>query len=105
MSIFVSGPPGQTIEKTMSLTLAEFEKSLARITADSDKVKVAPGHYVLALETGRVTLDVSVLEPMLMGGLVKLPRCKVILRFEDVPTEQRLTFLNRFDQAFQRGGG
>jgi len=105
MSIFVSGIPGETIEKTMSLSLAEFEKSLARINPDIDAVKVAPGHYALALETERVVLDVTVLEPMLMGGLVKLPRCKVIIRFDETPAEQRAIFLNKFDQAFQRGGG
>ncbi len=105
MSIFVAGEPGETIEKTMTLTVAEFEKSLARIEPDLARIRGAPGRYRLALEAGAVELKVDVLEPMLMGGLVELPRCKVVIAFEDTVPDQRAVFLNKFDQAFQRGGG
>ncbi len=131
MSIFVAGEPGETIEKTMTLTVAEFEKSLARIEPDLARIRVSSGRYRLELAAGggtgadaslsasvgagadkgagrgagAVELAVDVLEPMLMGGLVKLPRCKVVIAFKDTAPEQRTAFLNRFDQAFQRGGG
>ena len=105
MSTFVQGEPAETIEKTMSLSLDEFEKSLARLAPDVAAIRMAPGRYEPPVEVGRVLLSVTELESMLMGGLVNLPRCKVVISFTDMPVEQRSVFLNRFDQAFQRGGG
>ena len=109
MSVFVHGVPGEVIEKTMTLSLGEFEKSLPRLVpegVDIEALRQAPGRYQLpAGEEGSVAIDVTKLEPLLMGGLVPLPRCKVVLHLEDMTSVQRVVFLDRFDQVFQRGGG
>ena len=108
MSPFVHGPPGEIIEKTMTLSGGEFEKSLARLALEGIDIQVlrtAPGRYRLPAGEGAVAIDVTALEPLMMGGLVALPRCRVVLRFEDMTFVQRAAFLDRFDQAFQRGGG
>ncbi|GBF27990.1 hypothetical protein MnTg02_03052 [bacterium MnTg02] len=93
-----------TIEKTMSLTSAEFRRSLARLTQDStaemsgDAAKISYG-------TGSVAIAYEPLADVTMGGLLSLPRARVSLSFEALDEAQQTEFLAKFDKAFQRGGG
>ena len=93
----------------MTLSRAEFALSFARVVGDIDVTRriMGEGHqrYELALPSGRVSVTVADLPPQIMGGLVKLPRCRVVIEFDEAPLDERRSFINRFDKAFQRGGG
>lgn len=93
-----------TIEKTMSLTLVEFQRSLANLAQDStaemsgDAAKITYG-------SGTVAIAYKPLAKVTMGGLLSLPRARVSLSFEALDEAQQIAFLAKFDKAFQRGGG
>ena len=92
------------IEKTMSLTLAEFQRSLAKLTQDltadtsSDAAKITYG-------AGTVAIAYKPLADVTIGGLLSLPRARVSLSFDALDETQQTAFLTKFDKAFQRGGG
>lgn len=109
MSVFAGDNPGARIEKIMSLSQQEFELSFARAVDDNalGLVETDDGtaRYEVPLQGGRAVVTVEALEPLIMGGLVKLPRCQVVIDFADAPLRDRREFINKFDKAFQRGGG
>lgn len=90
------------VEKLMTLTPVEFAASASRLFGS----EVPPGVAVdEPLEAGRVSIVCLVQPGVRLGGLLELPRAKVTIAFEQVPTSARTAFLKRFDLAFQRGGG
>ncbi len=94
-----------TIEKTMSLTLAEFAKSFARLDPGGD-AQADRRVYDFAVGAGSVDIRVDPIAPArLGGGLLALPRCQVVLVFSGVTDQEQATFLGSFDRVFQRGGG
>ncbi|MEL6372803.1 MAG: hypothetical protein AAFR04_02420 [Pseudomonadota bacterium] len=104
MSAFVPASPGLSLEKTMSLSLREFEISLRRLDAAPETV--GADTYRLAHGDGTVDISARALEPAVLGKLMRLPRCLITIRFSDTHDEAaRRAFLVRFDLAFQRGGG
>jgi hypothetical protein len=93
------------LEKTMSLTLAEFAHSFARLDPDS-AVQLDRQFYNYPVGDGAVEIRVTPIEPArLGGGLLALPRCQVVLSFSGATAADEATFLSRFDRVFQRGGG
>ena len=92
------------LEKTMSLTPAEFAKSFARLDPDAD-VLPERRHYQLAVGTGLVEIDVTPIAPARLGGVLAMPRCTVRFTFSNTTPEEQAAFMNRFDRTFQRGGG
>lgn len=104
------GPPDR-IEKIMSLDLAEFRRSLARLPDAAEASSAHEGdptteRFFLALDAGQVVLSVEVLPPQTLGTLVTLPRSRVLIDLTGLPdAEDRNAFLVRFDRVFQRGGG
>lgn len=94
-----------TVEKTMSLTLAEFAKSFAKLDPDSD-AQADRRVYNFPVGAGSVEIRVDPIEPARFGGgLLALPRCRVVLEFSDASADEQAIFLGRFDRVFQRGGG
>lgn len=92
----------QTVEKIMSASRAEFARSLAVLL----EVPIAPETPAqIAVGQGRVIIDYQPLPPARLGGLLELPRARVTLEMRDVSTQEAAAFLDRFDLAFQRGGG
>lgn len=91
------------VEKLMTLSRAEFEKSLSiflgRPCAPGTESALEP------LSTGSVEIRYEALPGVRLGGLLELPRALVRLTFEDIPEAEREAYLRRFDIAFQRGGG
>ena len=64
------------VEKIMSLNVAEFELSLARLAPGHEVVE--PGRrYALALKAGTVTITLEPLQSVTLGGLIRLPRSRV----------------------------
>ena len=94
------------IEKIMTLSAAEFAKSLAAF-AGADVV-ISDGRATLALGAagGIAEIAYKPLPPRRSGGgLLELPQAKVAITLTGVPANEAEAFLRRFDIAFQRGGG
>ena len=90
------------VEKLMSLSLREFQHSLQPLV----------GHPIgdvtaieIVLPQGGVAIQYKPRPSVCLGGLLDMPRALVTLTFSDVPPDQQVAFLRRFDLAFQRGGG
>ena len=94
--------PGM-IEKIMSIKLSEFEAGLGRLDPAAPATNTG-GTYLIP-NTAGVSITFEKLEPAVLGGLMRLPRAKVTLNLEALDAPARITFLNFFDQTFQRGGG
>ncbi|MGD9783869.1 MAG: hypothetical protein AB7E80_14990 [Hyphomicrobiaceae bacterium] len=101
-------PPSPVrIVKTMSLSRTEFEKSIAVLGAAAsparagDRVELAIGGE----SAGRATIDFAPLAPRRLGGLLLLPQARVTIEIEDAGEADVAEFLQRFELAFQRGGG
>lgn len=104
--VFSSESPGERVEKLMSFTEAEFETGLRRLTGKPPH-KTRDGSYDLSDAAGgaAVTCSFDPQPDALLGGLVRLPRVRVVIELSDLPEEARLEFLTRFEKTFQRGGG
>ena len=94
---------GMRVEKTMALSRGELNKTLeafvgAALPAGEDSIE-------LRLGPGRVRLRFEPLAPVRLGGLLELPRARLLIEFRDVDAGDREAFLDRFDLAFRRGGG
>ncbi len=98
------GTTPAAVEKLMSLTLADFHRSL-KVLAPGEAIGGRQSAISLAVEGGKVEIEFAALESQTLGGLLSLPRARVTLTFDAVGETARSAFLARFDQAFQRGGG
>lgn len=94
---------GRRVEKTMTLTRAEFANSLAALVGH--ELDPATASVAIALTEGVAHVTYEPLAAVRLGGLLELPRARVVISFEAVPAAERTAFLQRFDIAFQRGGG
>jgi hypothetical protein len=91
-----------TIEKLMSLTQQEFIDTLARLGTSE---KLADGSQSFQMSNGTVRVSYTAQPGVTLGGLLALPRAKVLLAFDSVDEKTRAEFLKRFEFTFQRGGG
>ena len=91
------------IEKLMSLSVAEFQASLAPLAGAA--LTAGQTSAGIAVEGGTVEIVYEPRPSVTYGGLLVMPRALVSLTFKDVPDAGRKAFLRRFDIAFQRGGG
>lgn len=94
---------GMRVEKTMALSRGELNKTLeafvgAALPAGEDSIE-------LRLGPGVVRLRFEPLAPVRLGGLLELPRARLMIEFRDVGADDQEAFLDRFDLAFRRGGG
>lgn len=98
-------PVAETIEKIMSIRLDEFEAGLARL-ARPQPVERGDGVYRLRLSDGTsAAITFTTLPVVVLGGLMRLPRAKITIRFEHASAEAAAMFIRLFDRTFQRGGG
>jgi len=91
------------VEKIMSLTLSEFQGSIAPLYGERLAANLASAD--IAIGSGQVVITYEGLASVRFGGLLELPRARVALTFEDVAADEQARFVKRFDLAFQRGGG
>ena len=93
-----------TVVKDMGYSREEFLRALpAAFRGTAYRVD---GTTVEIGDAGRgVTIHLRDLPPRLLGGLMKLSRIEVTLRFRGHGPEERRSFLASFDRAYQRGGG
>ena len=98
--------PGQPvpdqIEKLMSLTETEFHQSLARLGPSRS---VGARNFRFAAGSGSVTVSFEPVAGVTLGGLLALPRARVVLTFSGASDAEKGTFLKNFEFTFQRGGG
>ena len=87
----------------MSLTLREFQHTIAPLAGHSVDAHVSSLEIPLA--EGSVTITYDARPSVRFGGLLDIPRALVSLTFTDVPSDQQSAFVKRFDLTFQRGGG
>lgn len=87
----------------MALTPAVFLRDLPRAMGDLDYA-VADGRVDAVSEGRRLTIGLEPLPPRVIG-LLSLERSQVTLDFEGWAQAEREAFLERFDRAYQRGGG
>jgi hypothetical protein len=91
------------VVKEMGLTPQDFLRSLEIGLGDSFRVD---GQLVeLGTPEDGVTIRFEPLEPRRLSGLIALPRARVTLSFRGYDEARQCAFLERFDRAFQRGGG
>lgn len=88
----------------MALTLGEFHRSLKTLAPEA-VIEDAQTEFVIPAETSQVRIVYEALENAKLGGLLALPRARVILHLDKLDQDQRDAFLASFDRAFQRGGG
>lgn len=103
-----SATPAETvfIEKTMTLSAGEFANSIRQFAGEAAAAQASSGVPVdLPLDAGAVRITFEKIAGFSFGGLVEMPRARVVIAFEAVPPAARAEFLRRFDIAFQRGGG
>jgi hypothetical protein len=97
----------QRVEKIMAIRRDEFEAGLARLT--DRPFERDPGGAYLVPDTDPADPVVSIsfepLEDAVLGGLLRLPRARVVLDLTTIAADQRAAFVTRFDRTFQRGGG
>lgn len=93
----------QRLEKLMSISRSEFEQSWLAFDGTPPP---APGSPVrLALGSGHVEIAYEPRPAVRLGGLLELPRAAVTFVFDRVEEADRAKIIDRFDRAFQRGGG
>ncbi len=94
----------ETVVNDMGFSREEFLRALP--AALRGTVYRIDGTTVEIGDAGRgLTIHLRELPPRRLGGLMKLPRIEVTLRFRGHGPEERRSFLARFDRAYQRGGG
>lgn len=90
-------------EKLMSVSRREFEESWRAFDSSSPPSAAAPAR--IAIAGGQVVIRYEPRPPVRLGGLLELPRAVVKFEFEGVEPDAVSALLERFDRAFQRGGG
>ena len=88
----------------MALTLDEFHRSL-KYLAPGAVIEDAQTEFIIPMGASQVQVIYEPLESATLGGLLDLPRARVILHLEKLDQDQQDAFLASFDRSFQRGGG
>lgn len=92
------------VVKEMSLTREDFFRLLP-IAAEGLPTRVDGLSVALGTCEKGVAISLEPLTPRRLSGLLSLPRARVTLVFRGYDPEAQAAFLERFDRAFQRGGG
>ncbi|MCH9808574.1 MAG: hypothetical protein K0U74_12655 [Alphaproteobacteria bacterium] len=96
----------RSIEKIMTLSQSEFAHSIRSFAGEEQSRIAATGAPIeIPVGPGKVTISFEKIEGFSFGGLVEMPRARVVLAFSGVPEADKTAFLRRFDISFQRGGG
>lgn len=95
--------PGRDVVKTMSITRADFARSLARL--DGAAVLDASGAALVRAAGICARIQFDALPERRLGGLLAMPQARVAIFLPEASAAEKTGFLTRFDVAFQRGGG
>ncbi len=103
MTSAAAGPAPIHVEKLMSLSRAEFEKSVVALAGEA--AELGDGGALIRIGEGRAEITFSALPAKRLGGLLLLPQARVVVDVSGLDEASAVEFLQRFDLAFQRGGG
>ncbi|MBL8565914.1 MAG: hypothetical protein JNM89_09370 [Hyphomicrobiaceae bacterium] len=103
MTSAAAGPAPIHVEKLMSLSRAEFEKSVVALAGEA--AEIGDGRAVIRMGEGRVEITFNALPAKRLGGVLLLPQARVVVDVSGLDEASAVEFLQRFDLAFQRGGG
>lgn len=106
--IATSGPETERglVEKIMTLSQSEFANSIAAFAGpDAGKAAAAGGPVSIPAGDATVMITFTKIQGFSFGGLVEMPRARVLIDLSAVPPAEAAAFMRRFDIAFQRGGG
>lgn len=95
--------PAENIEKEMAITHQDFHRIFARAFGDVD-YSVDGDRYLLNAAGRQLEIKLGAQRVRKIARL-ELPTTTVRFGFSGYAVEQRQAFLDRFDLAFQRGGG
>ena len=105
MSINLGKDIAEQYEKVMSISGADFARSIARMPG-AESAEIATDRYRFVLGTGAVVIHVTPMDDyVIKGALLALPRHRVSFQFTGCDQETRNDFIAQFDSRFQRGGG
>ncbi|MGB0748900.1 MAG: hypothetical protein ACPGO3_09155 [Magnetospiraceae bacterium] len=110
MPIPIRGEAGEAntiqtvINKQMGINHADFLRLLPRALAGRSYQVVDGPIVTVDLDPGSLTINVGP-EGKRQIALIVLPTTAVTLTFESVDEDVRTAMLERFDRAYQRGGG
>ena len=95
--------PSHTIIKVMSISRAEFVRSLAVL----DPAAVWDANAAARVHADGIAAHIQfeALAQRTLGRLLAMPQARVTITIETACARRRAAFLTRFDIAFQRGGG
>ena len=96
-------PEPFAIARQMGLTHREFFRSLPAAVAGIG-YRIDGTQVLIEESTRRIEIRLGPERKSRLGSLT-LPRTQVRLIFGGFSDEERVAFLERFDRAFQRGGG
>ena len=92
------------VEKDLATSRKEFFRNLD-VALHGMEHRIDGDHIIVAEGAQRIDLTLSPLPPRQLSPLLKLERWHLTISFSGQDAGQREAFLNRFDLAFQRGGG
>jgi len=95
-----------SIEKLMTLSQSEYSKSIGTFAGEEAAATALRGDPVtLDVGGGTVVISFEKVEGFSFGGLVEMPRARIVLKMTGVEQTAADAFIRRFDISFQRGGG
>jgi len=98
----------EAVVKDMALTPEVFLRDVPRALEGLD-YRMNGGAQGAAVEVGDaargIAITVEPQEPRRLSGLWSMPRSKVTIAFQGYDAGEAAAFVQRFDKAFQRGGG
>ncbi|MEQ8823664.1 MAG: hypothetical protein RIC14_04750 [Filomicrobium sp.] len=94
------------IEKIMTLSQAEYAKSISAFAGDeAGKVAATGAPVVVPVGSASATITFTKIQGFSFSGLIDMPRARVEIDLSAVSPADSDAFLRQFDIAFQRGGG
>lgn len=101
-----SPTPQKSVEKIMTLSQSEFAYSIGTFAGEEAAATARRGEpVVIGVRTGKVVITFTRIEGFSFGGLVEMPRARVVIEMHGLTDDEAGAFLRRFDISFQRGGG
>ena len=92
-----------TFEREMTITHDDFFRLLPKALADY-QFRISGQAIHIKLQTGTVNIQLTSQTTRKIGKL-ELPVTHITFRFENIGQDQMQKFFDRFDLAYQKGGG
>ncbi len=111
----------KTVVKTMSIADREYKRSLINLYPELAgefnfsfiQIRLGSDEHARVKHENAggnkpakyIELHFDPMEPHTFGGLLNLPQAQITIKFHGLSDAETANFMDRFDRAFQRGGG